>query len=59
MIFKTISKALKEINTWDLVYLPQGKEPIGCKKVFSLKLKFDGAPERYKARLIVKGYTQE
>ena len=31
---------------------------MGCKWVFSIKHKVDGSVERYKARLMVKGYTQ-
>lgn len=46
-------------NTWDIVDLPHGKKPVGCKWVFKIKLKSDGTLERYKARLVAKGYTQE
>lgn len=46
-------------NTWDLVDLPQGKKPVGCKWVYKVKLKSDGSLERYKARLVAKGYTQK
>ena len=31
---------------------------MGCKWVFSIKHKTDGSIERYKVRLVVKGYTQ-
>lgn len=51
--------ALESNHTWDLVPLPAGKKPIGCKWVFKVKLKSDGSLERYKARLVAKGYTQE
>ncbi|CAO2838095.1 unnamed protein product [Amaranthus hypochondriacus] len=50
---------LQANHTWDLVPLPCGKKPIGCKWVFKIKLKVDGSLERYKARLVAKGYTQE
>ncbi|PHT63580.1 hypothetical protein T459_32589 [Capsicum annuum] len=46
-------------NTWDLVPLPAGKRAIGCKWVYNIKHKAGGSVERYKARLIVKGYTQQ
>lgn len=49
--------ALKN-STWDVVYLPQGKELVECKWVFSMKLQPDGIVENYKARLVAKGYTQ-
>jgi len=31
---------------------------MGCKWVFKTKYKDDGIVERYKVRLVVKGYTQ-
>lgn len=43
---------------WDVVDLPKGKRLVGCKWVFNVKYKADGTIERYKARLVVKGYTQ-
>ena len=50
--------ALVKNETWDLVRLPKGKKPIGCKWVYKVKCKADGSIERYKARLIAKGYAQ-
>lgn len=52
-------RALDTNDTWDIVPLPLGKKPIGCKWVYKIKLKSDGTLERYKARLVAKGYTQE
>jgi LPS sulfotransferase NodH len=46
-------------NTWSLTPLPPGKNPIGCKWVYKVKLKADGTLEMYKARLVAKGYTQQ
>lgn len=46
-------------NTWDIVPLPVGKKTVGCKWVYKVKLKADGSLERYKARIVAKGYTQE
>ena len=40
-----------------MVKLPREKIPVGCKWVFTIKSKADGSLERYKARLIAKGYT--
>ena len=38
--------------------LPPGKFPIGCKWVYKVKLKADEYVERYKVRLVAKGFTQ-
>ncbi|KAL0533870.1 hypothetical protein IC582_028141 [Cucumis melo] len=46
-------------HTWDLVDLPMGKKPIRCKWIFKRKTKPNGSIERYKARLVVVGYTQK
>nr|GEZ43937.1 putative reverse transcriptase, RNA-dependent DNA polymerase [Tanacetum cinerariifolium] len=51
-------KALKKNKTWDQCALPQGKKPVGCRWIFTLKYKPDGTVERYKAQLVAKGHTQ-
>ncbi|GAA0156982.1 transmembrane signal receptor [Lithospermum erythrorhizon] len=51
-------KALEDTTTWELVHLPQGKKPIGCKWVFKVKKNANLIVERYKARLVTKGYIQ-
>ncbi|KAI3744219.1 hypothetical protein L1987_57296 [Smallanthus sonchifolius] len=51
-------EALHRNNTWELVDLPIGRKPIGCKWVFKIKYKSTGEIERYKARLVAKGYSQ-
>ena len=50
--------SLTKNNTWDLVELPEGRSVVGCKWVFKLKRKVDGSIERYKVRLVAKGYSQ-
>jgi Reverse transcriptase (RNA-dependent DNA polymerase)/gag-polypeptide of LTR copia-type/Integrase core domain/GAG-pre-integrase domain/Domain of unknown function (DUF4219) len=50
--------SLESMKTWDLVSLPHGKQPIGCRWVFRVKHKPDGTVERFKARLVAKGYAQ-
>ena len=51
--------SLMKNEAWDLVELPQGRKPIGCRWVFKVKHHADGSIERYKARLVAKGYSQE
>ena len=43
---------------WNLVELPDGAKAIGCKWVFKTKKDSLGNNEKYKARLVVKGFTQ-
>ena len=46
-------------ETWEITDRPYGCKPIGCKWVFKKKLRHDGTIEKYKARLMAKGYTQK
>ena len=48
----------KKNGTWNIMSLPLGKKPVGCKWIFMLKHKVDGMIDRYNARLVAKGYTQ-
>ena len=52
-------KSMKDNDVWDLVPLLEGVKPIGCKWKFKPKRDSKGDVERYKARLISKGYTQK
>jgi len=51
--------ALESTNTWKLVPRPEGKKTVSCKWVFKVKHKPDGSVDRFKARLVVKGYSQQ
>ncbi|KAH9678583.1 retrovirus-related pol polyprotein from transposon RE1 [Citrus sinensis] len=51
-------RSLQKNQTWELVDLPPGKKPVGCRWIYTIKYKADGSIERYKARLVAKGYTQ-
>ena len=50
--------ALKRNQTWDLVPLPEGRNPVGCKWVLKRKMGSNGSIEKYKAHLVAKGYSQ-
>jgi len=51
--------ALLKNHTWTLVPSSTAQNLIGCKWVFRIKRKADGTIERYKARLIAKGFHQQ
>ncbi|KAG8479954.1 hypothetical protein CXB51_025047 [Gossypium anomalum] len=51
-------KALKDNGTWEISKLPTGKKTVGCKWIFTTKFKPDGSIDRYKARLVARGFTQ-
>ena len=51
-------EALDKNKTWELVPIPQDKKAVGCKWVFTVKQNPEGQVERYKARLLAKGYSQ-
>ena len=46
-------------QVWDLVKAPNGIKPVGCKWVYKRKRGVDGKVETFKARLVVKRYTQK
>jgi transposase InsO family protein len=49
---------IEKNNTWQLVDRPQDRKVIGVKWVFKTKLNADGSINKFKARLVVKGYAQ-
>ena len=50
--------ALRKNGIWEVIDLLREKKIVGCKWMFIVKCKADGSIERYKARLVVKGFTQ-
>jgi len=50
--------ALEKNETWEITTLPLGKQSVGCKWIFTVKYRDDGKIDRFKARLVVKGFTQ-
>ena len=51
-------QALEKNRTWEISKLPKGKNLVGCKQIFTVKHNADGNVNRFKARLIAKGFTQ-
>lgn len=49
--------ALKKNEIWEKCLIRPGKRPVGCKWVFIIKYKADGTVQRYKVRLVAKGFT--
>ncbi|KAH9768487.1 Integrase catalytic domain-containing protein [Citrus sinensis] len=52
-------EALHKNKTWELIQLPRGRKAIGNKWVYKIKRDGNDQVERYRARLVVKGYAQK
>ena len=48
---------IQKNKTWELVVKPKDRKVIGVKWVYKTKLNVDGSINKYKARLVVKGYA--
>jgi len=46
-------------ETWKLIDKPETKQVIGVKWMYKVKLNADGSLNKHKARLVVKGYSQQ
>ncbi|CAI7805778.1 unnamed protein product [Closterium sp. NIES-54] len=51
--------SIEENDTWELVELPEGRKAITSNWLFKIKSDADGKIERYKSRLVAKGYQQK
>jgi len=49
---------LESNKTWELTDLPNGCRPISSKWIFNKKLRADGSIDKYKARLVIRGFDQ-
>ncbi|RDX89437.1 hypothetical protein CR513_28841, partial [Mucuna pruriens] len=52
-------KMIEKNNTWKLIDCPHRKDIIRVKWVYKTKLNPNGAIQKHKARLVVKGYSQQ
>ncbi|CAI7735671.1 unnamed protein product [Closterium sp. NIES-54] len=52
-------KSIEENDTWELVELPEGRKAITSEWLFTIKSDAGGKIERYKSRLVDKGYQQK
>ena len=54
-----VQEEIQALEKWDMgnFKLPEGKRPIGCKWIFTVKHNPDGSINRFKARLVAKGFT--
>jgi hypothetical protein len=51
-------KSLDEARTWDIVQQPKNKNVVSSKWVFKIKRNAAGEIDKYKARLVARGFTQ-
>ncbi|KAA0067545.1 gag/pol protein [Cucumis melo var. makuwa] len=46
-------------SVWELVDLPEGEKPLGCKWIYKRNRDSAWKVQTFKARLVAKGYTQQ
>ena len=51
-------QVLLKNETREVVNRSKDQKLVGCRWIFTIKYKSDGSLERYRARLVAKGYTQ-
>jgi hypothetical protein len=51
-------RSMSSNRVWDLETIPKGAKTVGCKWVYKIKYDSQGNIDKFKARLVTKGYTQ-
>ena len=51
-------QSLVDNGTWELTKLPEGRKAIGSRWGFKIKRNADGSIDRYKGRVVAKGFSQ-
>ena len=51
--------SLKNSQTWDLVVPSNNTNNVSCKWTFKIKRDAEGNPQRFKARLVARGFSQK
>jgi len=49
---------LERNEIWEIVERPKDKKAVGCRWIYTVKYKSDDTLDRYKVRLVAKGYSQ-
>jgi len=57
-VIKSKIDSIMQNHRWELVDLPPGCKHLCSKWIFNRKMKADGTIDKYKAKLIIKGYRQ-
>jgi len=52
-------ESIEKNKTWELTVLPNGMKLVGVKWIYKTKLNENGEIDKYKARLMVKGYAHQ
>jgi hypothetical protein len=52
-------RSLEEARTFELAERPPGAKVVGSKWVYKVKRNLDGSVDKYKARLVAQGFTQQ
>lgn len=56
-IFDELTTLMRH-GTWKLISPPTNCNPVGCKWIFHVKRKSDESVDRFKVRLVAKGFNQ-